>query len=574
MKKYILGLLLLVSFQAFGQFSNYTNINGRYKWIAGKFDSTLTLPSGTTPSLRTGGGTGPGALFYNTADSSVYQYTGSQWIKLRGTSGVTSVGLSMPSAFTVTGSPVTGSGTLSVSGAGTAAQYVRGDGQLATLPSGSSGGSSVSYYLNGSINASVATYKQMADTAVIGAGTDFTLTSNGLIAQFLTNVGSPNRLLIPGGAWNFEMFFSVSSSGGNQKFYVELLKYNGSTFSLIASSSSNPEEITSGTVTDLYLTSLAVPTTTLLATDRLAVRVYIVDNAVGRTITLHTEDNNLCEIITTFAGGVSALNGLTANTQYFATGTAGTDFAISSLTDTHTFNLPTASATNRGALSSTDWTTFNGKVGGSGTINYVPKFTASGTIGNSAIFSTAAGRVLIGTTTESTYELDVVGDARISTELIVNNSTLSVGALRVRETSGGYGLIVQRNASASISTQINGAAIAFTNSGNSSIEGSANIIHTAFSGYHNFQVASYASGLFIANNGSVGMGTTSPHASARVDITSTTKGFLPPRMTGAQAESIATPAAGLMVYSTDGSGTTITSLGWWGYNGTTWVKIN
>jgi hypothetical protein len=47
--------------------------------------------------------------------------------------------------------------------------------------------------------------------------------------------------------------------------------------------------------------------------------------------------------------------------QYLATGTTGTDFNISSATDTHTFNLPTASATNRGALSSTDWGVFNGK---------------------------------------------------------------------------------------------------------------------------------------------------------------------------------------------------------------------
>jgi hypothetical protein len=52
---------------------------------------------------------------------------------------------------------------------------------------------------------------------------------------------------------------------------------------------------------------------------------------------------------------------LTAQVQNFATGTAGTDFGISSATSTHTFNLPTASASNRGALSSGDWTTFNGK---------------------------------------------------------------------------------------------------------------------------------------------------------------------------------------------------------------------
>lgn len=54
---------------------------------------------------------------------------------LNGNAGtVTSVGLSMPAAFNVANSPVTGSGTLTVTGAGTTSQYVRGDGSLATFP--------------------------------------------------------------------------------------------------------------------------------------------------------------------------------------------------------------------------------------------------------------------------------------------------------------------------------------------------------------------------------------------------------------------------------------------------------
>jgi hypothetical protein len=59
--------------------------------------------------------------------------------------------------------------------------------------------------------------------------------------------------------------------------------------------------------------------------------------------------------------GITSLNGLTAVTQTFATGTTGTDFNISSVVDVHTFNLPEASAANTGKLTSTDWSTFNGK---------------------------------------------------------------------------------------------------------------------------------------------------------------------------------------------------------------------
>ena len=68
----------------------------------------------------------------------------------------------------------------------------------------------------------------------------------------------------------------------------------------------------------------------------------------------------------------------------------------------------------------------------------------------------------------------------------------------------------------------------------------------------------------IHNNGSeIGINTSSPNASAQLDVTSTTKGFLPPRMTTAQRNAITSPAAGLTIYNT-----TVNCLQWW--NGTIW----
>ena len=276
---------------------------------------------------------------------------------------LSSVGLSMPSAFSVANSPLTANGTIAVTGAGNATQYVRGDGQLATLPTnGSGGGASVSYYLNGSINQGTiggVTYYEMNKTPIIGAGTDFSRSSNGYIASFLTDANDPALLNIPAGNWNFETYFEASSGGGSPTFYIELYKYDGTTFTLIASNSTNPKLINDGTNIEAYFSALAVPQTTLTLTDRLAVRIYV--TTAGRTITLHTENGHLCQVITTFTTGLTALNGLTSQVQYLATGTSGTDFNISSVTATHTFNLPTASATNRGALSSADWTIFNSK---------------------------------------------------------------------------------------------------------------------------------------------------------------------------------------------------------------------
>ena len=279
-----------------------------------------------------------------------------------GSGTVTSVDLTMPSAFSVSGNPITTAGTLAVVGAGTTNQYVRGDGTLANFPSTGGGGSSQSYYLNGGTNQGVFvgnTYYEMSRTAVIGVGADFNIAADGFIARFLTDAGDPALLNIPVGNWNFEMYFSASSPGGSPTFYVTLSKYDGASFTTIATSSGTPEGITNGTAIDLYFTSLAVPATSLSLTDRLAISVYVVHS--GRTITLHTQDSHLCQIITTFSTGISALNGLTDNVQSFATGTSGTDFGISSAAGVHTFNLPTASSTKRGLLSLTDWSIFNAK---------------------------------------------------------------------------------------------------------------------------------------------------------------------------------------------------------------------
>jgi hypothetical protein len=49
-----------------------------------------------------------------------------------------------------------------------------------------------------------------------------------------------------------------------------------------------------------------------------------------------------------------------------------------------------------------------------------------------------------------------------------------------------------------------------------------------------------------------GIGTTTPNASAKLDVFATDKGFLAPRMTATQRAAIASPANGLLVFQTDG----------------------
>ncbi len=64
-----------------------------------------------------------------------------------------------------------------------------------------------------------------------------------------------------------------------------------------------------------------------------------------------------------------------------------------------------------------------------------------------------------------------------------------------------------------------------------------------------------------------GIGTTTPHASAKLEVNATDKGFLPPRMTSTQRSAISNPATGLMVYQTDGTS------GLYYYSGTDWIYI-
>jgi hypothetical protein len=65
----------------------------------------------------------------------------------------------------------------------------------------------------------------------------------------------------------------------------------------------------------------------------------------------------------------------------------------------------------------------------------------------------------------------------------------------------------------------------------------------------------------------VGIGTASPAATSALDITSTTKGILIPRMTTAQRDAITTPATGLQIYNTD-----CKSLNY--YTGTCWIAMS
>src|SRR5580698_1406541 len=68
--------------------------------------------------------------------------------------------------------------------------------------------------------------------------------------------------------------------------------------------------------------------------------------------------------------------------------------------------------------------------------------------------------------------------------------------------------------------------------------------------------------------GSVGIGTTTPNAASLLEVKSTTKGILIPRMTLTQRNAIAAPVVGLMIFQTN------STPGFYYYSGTAWTAVS
>jgi hypothetical protein len=80
------------------------------------------------------------------------------------------------------------------------------------------------------------------------------------------------------------------------------------------------------------------------------------------------------------------------------------------------------------------------------------------------------------------------------------------------------------------------------------------------------------------SNAQVGIGTTSPHASAALEIETTNKGFLAPRValtSNSDVATIASPATGLMIYNTATAGTSpnLVVPGYYYYSGSKWERL-
>lgn len=186
------------------------------------------------------------------------------------------------------------------------------------------------------------------------------------------------------------------------------------------------------------------------------------------------------------------------------------------ITGSGTISITQATSTTDGYLSSVNWNTFNNK-------QNALTLTTTGASGAST---------LIGATLNiPTYSLSGLGGVPTSRTITIN----------------GVGYDLSANRSWSVGTMTGSGVTGYL----SKYDGST----------------SQTSSLFYDSGSAVGLGTASINTSVLFQMDSTTKGFLPPRMTSAQRIAIATPAEGLIIYQTNGV------IGLYIYSNSTWRTL-
>lgn len=131
--------------------------------------------------------------------------------------------------------------------------------------------------------------------------------------------------------------------------------------------------------------------------------------------------------------GISSLNSQAQTSQSFATGTGGSDFNISSALGVHTFNLPSANASQRGLLLSADWSIFNAK---QAALGFTPLNPANNL---SDVASASSSRTNLGLGTSATHA---------SSDYLLAANNLSDVVAATARTNLGLGTAAQQNSSA------------------------------------------------------------------------------------------------------------------------------
>jgi len=174
----------------------------------------------------------------------------------------------------------------------------------------------------------------------------------------------------------------------------------------------------------------------------------------------------------------------------------------------------------------------------------------------------ASGRLIVSNSDTSAYvSINGSSNATPNNIGIITNSeiTFNTGASyseRMRITSGGNVGIGTTDVDSRLKVELINIAslrVAYNGTSVNYYDANENI----------FRSGSGTERMRITTSGNVGIGTSSPDASALLDVSSTTQGFLPPRMTTSERDAISSPASGLMIWNTDNRQIEVFSVSVW-----------
>ena len=302
-----------------------------------------------------------------------------EWVADGGGS-VTSVDVSGgTTGLTTSGGPITSSGTITIAG-------------TLAVTNGGTGGTTQATARTGLGLGSVAV---LTAAAANGAAT---LDSGGTVPMSqipASLIGAVNYQ----GTWNASTNTPTLASGVGTKGYYYVVSVAGSTnldgisdwilgdWAIYSGTAwqkiDNTDAVTSvnGYTGTVVLTQSDITGTVAVANGGTGQTSYtngqiLIGNTTGNTLTKTTLTAGTGITVTNSTGSITIENstlGTVTSVAALTLGTTGTDLssivANSTTTPVITLQVPTASATNRGALSSTDWSTFNNK--GSGTVTSV-----------------------------------------------------------------------------------------------------------------------------------------------------------------------------------------------------------
>lgn len=313
--------------------------------------------------------------------------TNTSWIAAGGTGTVTSVALTAPSIFSVSGSPITAAGTLALtysgtalpvanggSGATTLTGYVKGNGTSAftasaTVPSTDiTGLGTMSTQNANSVTITGGTVNGTtigATTATTGAFT--TLTASTSLTTPTVQATNSGGLSLKNSAGTTQM--SMGAGGGDNISLNVSTNLNGSNAQIDIS----PTGTGHVHINPTGLGSIQVNPTSVGTIDNMTIGATtpkngsFVDFSVTGTTSFDGSQGTAGQVLT--SAGTGATPTWTTPAAGTVTSVTGTAPVVSSGGTTPAISMAAASSTVNGYLTSTDWTTFNSK--GSGTVTSV-----------------------------------------------------------------------------------------------------------------------------------------------------------------------------------------------------------